>query len=233
MNTNTIPIKRKQLLPIKSEKNEPPKKSQRIIDTESFNSTPCSVAFKPLNNLVNDKMNDNIEKILSEKTSDDLEKGTNNVSKIISENSNNTSPINSEKVTDEALNIATENKKNSVENLFSYDPAAQNYSYDTDGDNTLVIDENKQVDNDTNYSVSIDREDNISNLEVINHEGENLRGNVIKSIEHDDSDVEKAACKIRIVRVHNKKSLESIIIASMFVLYLGRFLQNGLKNNYN
>lgn len=94
--TNILSTKRKKLLSNNSETNEPPKKIQKTIDVELLNLKPCSVALEPLNNLVNDEMN--------------------NIVKIKSENYNLISIINYEEVKDK-VNISTENGGNNNENL--------------------------------------------------------------------------------------------------------------------
>ncbi|KAL5235627.1 hypothetical protein ACI65C_003037 [Semiaphis heraclei] len=106
---------------------------------------------------------------------------------------------------------------------------------DTDTDGILVIDEDIRVEdktnktvtkepqennvddevNDKNHStITIDSEDIdpiITEPEVILHEGEDLKQDVIEIDELDDSDVEITSCETSIVPVQNKKTLESII----------------------
>lgn len=225
--TNCIPIKRKKLLSNKTEENEPPKKSQKTIYMESFNLTPCSVTLEPLNDSVNDEINVVAGKVQSKKTSDKSKK------------------VN--------INIATEDSKNN-DNLGSDNSAAEEYFADTDGDGTLVIDEGIEVNNDRNEiiprnsqenetqkvghdeqtmdisTISIDSEDYnpiIAEPEVIIHESEGVKKDVIEINELDDSDVEITSCDTPKVPVQNKKTLESIIKSSMFKLNLVRFPSKG------
>lgn len=218
--TNIISIKRKKLLSNKKEENEPPKKSQKTVYMESFNLTPCSVTLEPLN----DEINVNIEKMQSKKTSDKSKKADGNI-------------------------VTKDNKKN-CENLGSYNPSAEESLADTDGDGTLVIDEAIQVINDTDEiipeksqeneaqkavdneqtmdisTISIDSEDcnpTITEPEVIIHESESPKKDLIEINELDDSDVEITSCDTPKVPVQNKKTLESIIKSSMFKFNLGRF----------
>lgn len=224
-NTNIIPIKRKKIVSNKIKENEPPIKSQKTIYMESFNLTPCSVTLEPLNELVNDEINVNIEKVRSKEKSDK--------SKKIG-----------------ISNIVTENRKNNDENSGSNNSAAEEFYADTDGDGTLVIDEGDIQANDTDEiisiksleneaqkvknnetttdisSISIDSEDSYPisyEPEVIIHESEDLKKDVIEVNEFDDSDVEITFCETPKVPVQNKKTLESIIKSSMFKFNLGCF----------
>lgn len=239
--TNIIPIKRKNILSNNksAEESEPPKKSQKTIYMESFSLTPCSVALEPLDNLESDENNVNTEKMPSKKTSDTLEKVSDELPKAGSENVQCVSSINAEKISDEVLNIVTKDNKNNDENLSSYN--AEESLADTDGDGTLVIDEGMQVDEiipeksqeneaenvenneqpmDTS-TISIDSEDNnpiITEPEVIIHESKEPKKDVIEINELDDSDVEITSFETTKVPVQNKKTLESIIKSSMYKL---------------
>lgn len=271
-----ILVKRKRLLSPESEKDKPPKKSQKTIYMESFDLAPSVVTSETILNEIqkettvitekvprqmttindsNDIIKNKIYSIPLAKDADYISKNThvimsNGKTRGINKNTSNeitlldvddTTNKKNKIYTKEVSEKVTKCINNTDETLGNNNLVTEGCLDDTDTDGTLVIDENIRVEDKTNRTVTKEpQENNITEVEsevnamnhcatdsenydpiitepkVIIHEDKDLRKDVIEINElDDDSDVEITSCETSIVPVQNKKSLESIIKASM------------------
>lgn len=254
-NTENIPTKRKREVSVESEKVEPQKKSKKTLRMESLDLFPCSVTLEPLDTVAMDRVNliyqrssgniptiENVNNMLNKETSDNLEKATDEFLKKVSENNHHIPTINAEIVPNKTLNKASKNSENNDVNLEGYKSAAEESLADTDGDDTLVIDEGISVDNGTDETILKESQDNenhklgsdekimnstiptdsddldpiITEPEVILRESNNTGKDIIEINELDDSDVEITSWDTPKVPVQNKNTLQFIKKSSKF-----------------
>lgn len=222
---NIIPVRRKRTLGNDSDNEPKPKKSNNTINLESFNLVPRVV----------------LEKLdITSKGSINLKKIPDKI--IVTDNTNdnsNKNTINSQEVTDNISKTVIDNSINHDQNLedctddendaLVIDEGAASIDCDDDNDDETVTKEHQNDEvqkvgakNDMQIStITIDGENNepiIIEPDLILKEDKGPVKDVIEINEHDDSDVEITSCDTPKVPVLNKKSLETIIKASMFKL---------------
>lgn len=218
--------------------NEPKKKSKNVVLMESFKLLPCVVLEKlditskgsnfqnvPVKKLVSDNIDDNTNK----NTIDSIEVTDNISEKVAGNYSHNR---NLENLTDDESGVLVIDEGTSV---------------DCDNDETvtkkLQEDEVREVEPKGVMHINTINIDNANNEliivepDLIINENKDPVKDVIEINEHDDSDVEIMSCVTPKVPVFNKKSLESIIKASMFELlffyfYIAGWFNNTTKINY-
>lgn len=235
-----ILVKRKRLSSPESEIRKPPKKSQKTIYMESFDLAPSGVTLETNQNEANEETIVITEKVPSQKTtkaknkrnnSIDVVKDARKISKDVDETTSKKNKVYTKDISEKGTKCINSTDKT----LRNNNLITETSHGDTDTDGVLVIDEDIRVEektnktvtkepqendvdgevNDKNHStITIDSEDFdpiITEPEVILHESEDSRKDVIEIDELDDSDVEITSCQTSIVPVQNKKTLESII----------------------